>query len=162
MSFCVTITLCFVGDRAEDRGLSTTGNAPDVAWAMVLNHAVQLAYAAGSVLLPGAVFVLGISRYNVINAGFLLAACVPALQATLKFQPRLDMILPANRQRHYALRTYLTIALFSMYGICVGGLEGFNHVLQPDQAAPVLRALGLWGITPSDMLPVLGVLILVG
>ena len=63
---------------------------------------------------------------------------------------------------HWLLRIYGTLHLLAVYAALVGGMPGFNHVLQPAQQKPLLTVIGLWHPSvAAGMLPPLGLLLLV-
>lgn len=69
-----------------------------------------------------------------------------------------------GRPLHRLLRAYASLHLAAAYAAYVGGLPGFGAALQPEgQVEHVLRLLGLWHPrVAAGMLPVLGILVLVG
>jgi len=130
------------------------------AWASLQRHLLQMLDAACAVLLPAAVFMVALLKYDALHASLLLGVGFQALHTSLCVLPSLRIIAPKHVQ-HRAMRWYTAAVLCAMYVEYVGGLEAFGHALQPSGLHKVLSAVGLWAVSETDMLPFLAIFLLV-
>ncbi|CAL8464921.1 g4456 [Coccomyxa elongata] len=129
------------------------------AWAVLGLSTVHASFYCGLLLLPIGLFLVGVSEYNLLHAGYLVQLMLYFLKSAARLEPSITSAVISAAQ-HTFLRIYASLHLTLMSAAIVSTLPGMSDHLHKSLPEDWLQSLGLWNPSVShSVAPVLVLLL---